>query len=189
MDRKLFQLTYLLSSTFFLGYYEFSPKKSVSILPIDILFFYITLIVFIIFLIYQLIKFLKTPIENGKTFTTYILIYSSLFFTIFTFHYFYRLYSDESESLVLVEQPMKVEGRESTIFDFKKNGDLKLSAYFKFSEEYYWGIFKQTGDTLLLNISPDFKIGKKAYFKANKFYFLDDTLNNYTLQIINYNYR
>ena len=75
------------------------------------------------------------------------------------------------------------------MLDFKSNGSLKIIASYKFSDAYFWGSYKKDGDTLLLDINPDFRMGRKGLIKNNNFQFLDDTINNSTYYLIDISYR
>lgn len=60
--------------------------------------------------------------------------------------------------------------------DFKKNNHLKGIKIDRFSTTTYWGTYKQQGDTLVLNIPLDFKMGRQAVFQDSILRFINDTV-------------
>ena len=60
--------------------------------------------------------------------------------------------------------------------DFKKNNHLKGKKIDRFSTTTYWGTYRQQGDTLILNIPLDFKMGRQAVFQDTILRFIDDTV-------------
>lgn len=60
--------------------------------------------------------------------------------------------------------------------DFKQNNHLKGKKVDRFSSTTYWGTYKQQGDTLVLNIPLDFKMGRQAVFQDSILRFIDDTV-------------
>ena len=172
-----------------LGIHEFSNSLKTDVFPFKFLFYYGLFWLMVILGLIQLIRGMVNYINIDdssrlKVFVVYVVIVTALLI-----HHLYRENNDKSQSLILVGQNKKIEGRESTMLDFKSNGSLKIIASYKFSDAYFWGSYKKDGDTLLLDINPDFRMGRKGLIKNNNFQFLDDTINNSTYYLIDISYR
>jgi hypothetical protein len=63
------------------------------------------------------------------------------------------------------------------ILDFKTNKHLKAEKRDHWMVTYYWGSYDKQGDTLLLNIPLDFKMGRHAVLQDNVLSFTDDTVH------------
>lgn len=179
---KLLKLLLVAGSSIYLGDYFFPNKCLGFLFPVQILLLFGALLFLVIYTIVHIIKYFRNPLARTR-FNNILLGYATLFLLVFSLHQSIRYYNDESESLVIAVQDCKIEGRESTVYDFKKNGHLLVEANLKFSTDYYWGSYKRKGDTLIMDIPIDFENGKIAYFKNNQFRFLDDTLHNQCILI------
>jgi len=60
--------------------------------------------------------------------------------------------------------------------DFKKNHHLKGKKIDRFSSTTYWGTYRQQGDTFVLKIPLNFKMGRQAVFQDSILRFVDDTV-------------
>jgi hypothetical protein len=60
--------------------------------------------------------------------------------------------------------------------DFKKNHHLKGKKIHRLSSTTYWGTYRQQGDTFVLKIPLDFKIGRQAVFQDSILRFVEDTV-------------
>lgn len=179
---KLVKLLLVAGTSIYLGDYFFPNKCLGFLFPVQILLLFGALLFLVIYTIVHTIKYFRNPLARTKC-NNYLLGYAVLFMLVFTLQQSIRYFNDESESLVIAVQDCKIEGRESTVYDFKKNGHLLVKANLKFSTDYYWGSYKRKGDTLLMNIPIDFENGKIGYFKKDQFRFLDDTFHNQCILI------
>jgi hypothetical protein len=59
---------------------------------------------------------------------------------------------------------------------FKKGNYLLGEKIDHFRTTTYWGEYKRSGDTIILNIPLDFKMGRQAIVQNNVLRFLDDTV-------------
>lgn len=59
---------------------------------------------------------------------------------------------------------------------FKKDDYLVGEKIDHFSTTTYWGEYKRNGDTIILDIPLDFKMGRQAVIQNNVLRFLDDTV-------------
>lgn len=59
---------------------------------------------------------------------------------------------------------------------FKKDDFLVGEKINHFSTTTYWGEYKRSGDTIVLDIPLDFKMGRQAVLQSNVLRFLDDTV-------------
>ncbi len=66
------------------------------------------------------------------------------------------------------------------IFDFKKNGHLKVERRDHWVVTYYWGKYYTQKDTVFLDISLDFKLEKKALLNDSSLIFIKD---NFTFDL------
>jgi hypothetical protein len=64
-------------------------------------------------------------------------------------------------------------------FEFKQGGYLQGTKVDRFSTTYYWGHFVRQRDSLLLDITLDFKLGRRAYLQDNILRFQNDTTKFY----------
>ena len=62
------------------------------------------------------------------------------------------------------------------IIDFKKNGHLKAERQDHWSVTYYWGNYTVEKDTIQLDLSLDFKLGKQAILTNNSLQIIGDTI-------------
>jgi len=60
--------------------------------------------------------------------------------------------------------------------DFKKNNHLKGEKIDRLSSTTYWGTYRQKKDTLILDISLDFTMGRQAVIQDSILRFIDDTV-------------
>lgn len=63
--------------------------------------------------------------------------------------------------------------------DFKDNNYLKAQKIDRFSTTYYWGTYERFGDSLMLDIPLDFKMGNQAILQDSVMHIIDDTLKFY----------
>jgi hypothetical protein len=63
------------------------------------------------------------------------------------------------------------------ILDFKADKHLKAEKRDHWMVTYYWGSYEKQGDTLLIDIPLNFKMGRHAVLQDNLLSFTDDTVH------------
>jgi hypothetical protein len=114
--------------------------------------------------------------RQRKNILSYLPSAIGLLFLIVTFqHMLLRSHYDNSPTLfTATNYDLGSDGGFS--LDFKKNNRLKGKKIDRFSSTTYWGTYTQQGNTLVLNIPLDFKMGRQAILQDSILRFLDDTV-------------
>jgi len=98
-----------------------------------------------------------------------------LFLAVVVGHMLLRSYHDNSAT-VFTATNYDLGSDGGFTLDFKKNNYLKGKKIDRFSNTTYWGTYRQQGDTFVLNIPLDFKMGRQAIFQDSILRFIDDTI-------------
>ena len=133
---------------------------------------FILLLLLIVYFVIDIIQYRKT-----KKYFSFSPTITCLFLLLVVFGHMYgRDQNDSSKSLFKAVQNKKINERESLTFDFKENGHLKAIATNKFTDNYYWGSYKKSDDTLFINLKTDFNLGQKAIVKGDTMHLIGDTI-------------
>ena len=125
-----------------------------------------------IFLFSNSLQFRKT-----KNYLSFIPAFTGLVFIAIIFgHKQWRSSLDSSRTLfTATNNSLGSDG--GFIFDFKENNQLKGEKRDHWMVTYYWGRYKKQGDTLLLDIPLNFKMGRHAVLHNDILKFTDDTIH------------
>lgn len=98
-----------------------------------------------------------------------------LFLVLIGGHHFLRSNNDNSATLfTATNYDLGSDG--GFTLDFKKNNHLMGKKIDHFSSTTYRGSYRKLGNTIVLNILLDFKLGKQAIIQKDTLRFMDDTV-------------
>jgi hypothetical protein len=99
-----------------------------------------------------------------------------LFIGLITGHILLRSHNDKSQTLFTgFSGAFGDDG--GFIFDFKKNNHLVGKKFDFWHITTYRGSYRKKGDTVILSIPLDFKMGRQAVMQDSFLYFIDDTIS------------
>jgi hypothetical protein len=115
--------------------------------------------------------------KQTRNYFTFIHSFTGLLFLGLIFgHMIIRSSYDNSKTLF--EAYNETTGNdEGFTLDFKMNKHLKGQRVDRFGTTSYWGSYTKQGDTLILDIPLDFKMGRHAILQGNILQFTDDTIH------------
>jgi hypothetical protein len=155
-------------------YIEFQDVIKGGLMGGPVIFKYFLVLILIGLGIIYLVSGIRSYRKSNRSVDFVPFLTSLVLIAIIFSHIYYREFMDKSESAFTAYSVGKNEGREMTEIDFKKNGHLKVIASYKFASDYFWGSYRRQGDTLILNINTDFKLGQIALIAGDTMRFIGD---------------